>query len=371
MNLTIAKEHLLVGLQAVQNVAGGRTTLPVLHNVLLQAETGQLRLTATDLDILVTCTVPATVGAPGSTTVPARTLLGLARELNGVELEIEADERFTCSLRTGASYYRLRGISPEEFPPRPTFPQGREVEIPREALASMLRKTAYAVSTDESRHVLNGVCFNLKDDKLTLVATDGRRLALVEHELPIPEGASGEFILPSKAVNEIGRLLAGTGPLKLRFSENQAAFEFAGEQGTNILLVTKLVDGSYPNYRQVIPTESQHRVAVPREELLHALRRAEYMTSEKANSVKLTFTRNNLAITANSPDVGEARESLAVNYSGNDLSIAFNPRYLIEPLNALDEYEEVFLELNDELSPGVIKVNGPFLYVVMPMRIAT
>jgi len=371
MNLTIAKEHLLIGLHAVQNVAGGRTTLPVLQNVLLQAEPGQLRLTATDLDILVSCTVPATVGSPGATTVPARTLLGIVRELNGVELEVEADERFICSLRTGPSYYRLRGISPDEFPPQPAFPQGRELEVPRETLASMLRKTSYAVSTDESRHVLNGVCFSIKEDKLTLVATDGRRLALVEHELAVPEGVAAEFILPSKTVNELARLVPGPGPLKLRFSENQAAFEFAGEQGSQILMVSKLVDGNYPNYRQVIPTESQHRVALPREELVRALRRAEFMTSEKANSVKLTFTRNNLAITANSPDVGEARESLAVNYNGNDFSIAFNPRYLIEPLNALDEYEEVFLELTDELSPGVIKVNGPFLYVVMPMRIAT
>ncbi|MCS7089208.1 MAG: DNA polymerase III subunit beta [Verrucomicrobiota bacterium] len=371
MNLTIAKEHLLAGLHAVQNVAGGRTTLPILQNVLLQAEPGELRLTGTDLDLWIACAVSATVGRSGATTVPARKLVGIVRELSGAELELEVDERYTCSLRSGPSYYRLRGISPEEFPPAPVFPQGREVDIPREALAGMLRKTAYAVSTDESRYVLNGVFFSLREAKLTLVATDGRRLALVEQELAVPEGVTADFILPSKAVHEVSRLVPGEGDTRLRFGENQVAFEFAGGQGSRIQMVSKLVEGNYPNYRQVIPSESKFRVSLPREELLHALRRAEFMTSDKANSVKLTFTRNNLALTANSPDVGEARESLAVNFNGADLSIAFNPRYLIEPLTALDEYEEVFLELTDELSPGVLKVNGPFLYVVMPMRIAT
>lgn len=371
MNLTIAKEHLLAGLHAVQNVAGGRSTLPILQNVLVQAETGELWLTGTDLDTWITCSVPATVARPGSTTVPARKLMGLVRELGGLELELEVDEKFACSLRAGPSYYRLRGISPEEFPAAPVFPQGREVRLPRESLAAMIRKTEYAVSTDESRYVLNGVFFSLKEDKLTLVATDGRRLALVEHELAVPEGVVGEFILPSKAVNEVSRLVAGSGEVRLRFGENQASFEFQGEHGGRIQLVAKLVEGNYPNYRQVIPTESRYRVALAREEFLHALRRAEFMTSEKANSVKLTFSRNNLAITANSPDVGEARESLATSFSGEELSIAFNPRYLIEPLSALEEYEEVFLEVTDELSPGVLKVNGPFLYVVMPMRIAS
>ncbi|MCX7865697.1 DNA polymerase III subunit beta [Limisphaera sp. VF-2] len=369
MNLTIAKEHLLSGLQAVQNVAGGRTTLPILHNVLLRAQPGQLELTATDLDMTVSCSVPATVGSPGATTVPAKTLFGIVRELNGLEIEMEVDEKNTCSLRAASSYYRLRGISADEFPPLPVFPKAQQVELPRERLAGMLRKTSFAMSTDESRYVLNGVFFSLKEHKLTLVATDGRRLALVEEEVDLPEQGQGEFILPAKAVGEMARLLPGPGNVLVRFAENQAAFEFKDEKGAPVLLITKLVEGHYPNYRQVIPTEARERVTLPREEFLHALRRAEFMTSDKANSVKLTFTRNNLAITANSPDVGEARESLAINYAGNELAIAFNPRYLIEPLTALTEYDEVFLELTDELSPGVLKVNGPFLYVVMPMRL--
>jgi DNA polymerase-3 subunit beta len=185
----------------------------------------------------------------------------------------------------------------------------------------------------------------------------------------ISEKSHGEFIVPAKAVNELGRLLQENGEVEIKCTENQAAFTLKDEKAFSVLVITKLIEGNYPNYRQVIPTETKERVTLVREEFLHALRRAEIMTSEKSNSVKLTFGKNNLAITANSPEVGEAKETLAINYKGKELAVAFNPRYLIDPLNALSD-EEVFFELTDELSPGVLKINGPFLYVVMPMRIS-
>ena len=233
----------------------------------------------------------------------------------------------------------------------------------------MLKKTSFAVSTDESRYVLNGIFISLKEGKMTLVATDGRRLALVDEEVDISEKSSGEFIVPAKAVNELNRLLQDKGDVEIKFGENQASFSLKDDKGFSVLLVTKLIEGNYPNYRQVIPGEAKERIPLVREEFLQALRRAEIMTSEKANSVKLTFGKNNLAITANSPEVGEARETLAVNYKGKEMAIAFNPRYLIDALSALSE-DEVFFELIDELSPGVLKINGPFLYVVMPMRLS-
>jgi DNA polymerase-3 subunit beta len=233
----------------------------------------------------------------------------------------------------------------------------------------MMRKTSFAVSTDESRYVLNGIFISLKDHKMTMVATDGRRLALVDEEVDIAEKSSGEFIVPAKAVTELNRLLQDKGDVEIKFGENQASFALKDDKGFSVLVITKLIEGNYPNYRQVIPAEVKERVPLSREEFLQALRRAEIMTSEKANSVKLTFGKNNLAITANSPEVGEARETLAVNYKGKEIAIAFNPRYLIDPLNSLVE-DEVFFELIDELSPGVLKINGPFLYVVMPMRLS-
>lgn len=369
MNLTIGKEQIIAGLQAVQNVVSNRTTLPILSNVLLRAEEGTVEFTATDLDVTVVCKVEGKVGKPGATTVPVKKLFGIVRELNGTEIEIESDEKNITSIRAGSSYFKIHGLSADEFPPLPKFKDDKKVGISQETIRGMLKKTSFAVSTDESRYVLNGIFISLKDHKMTLVATDGRRLALVDEEVEISEKSGGEFIVPAKAVNELNRLLTDKGEVELKYGENQASFALKDDKGTSVLLITKLIEGNYPNYRQVIPGEAKERVALVREEFLQALRRAEIMTSDKANSVKLAFGKNSLAITANSPEVGEARESLAVNYKGKEMAIAFNPRYLIDPLAALGE-DEVFLELIDELSPGVLKINGPFLYVVMPMRLS-
>jgi len=369
MNLTISKEQIINGLQAVQGVVSTRTTLPILSNVLLRAENGRLEFTATDLDVTIASAVDANVKKPGSSTVPVKRLFGIVRELNNAEIDLAVDDKNICSIQSGASFYKINGLSAEEFPPLPQFKEEKKVLLPQETLKGMMKKTSFAVSTDESRYVLNGILITLKDHKMTMVATDGRRLALVDEEVDVGEESHGEFIVPAKAVNELNRLLQDKGEVEMRYTENQASFTLKDEKGSSLLVVTKLIEGNYPNYRQVIPAETKERVALVREEFLHALRRAEIMTSEKSNSVKLNFDKNRLEITANSPEVGEAKESLAVNYKGREMAIAFNPKYMIDPLNALSN-DEVFLELIDELSPGVLKINGPFLYVVMPMRLS-
>ena len=369
MKLAINKEQMIAGLQAVQNVVSTRTTLPILSNVLLNAAEDRLELTATDLDVTVSCSVEARVLRPGAVTLPVKRLFGIVRELGVGELQLEVDEKSNCSLESGASFFRMNGMAAEEFPPKANFSEVRAVLMPQEKIRAMLKKTSYAISTDETRFVLNGIFFSMRENKVTMVATDGRRLALVDEEVEsIGEGVL-EFIVPTKAVNELSRLLQGTGDVEVRPRDNQVAFNLRGEGGITIVVISKLVEGNYPNYRQVIPTQVKERVPVQREELLQALKRAEIMTSDKANSVKMTFSENNLSITANTPEVGEARESLAVNYKGKEISIAFNPGYFMDPLRALDN-DEVYLELIDELSPGVIKVNGPFLYVLMPMRMS-
>lgn len=368
MKITVQKEKVLSGLQTVQNVVGARTSLPILANVLLRAGEDGLALTATDLDVTVHCGVEAEVKRKGQSTLPLKKLLAIVRELSQ-EIELEVDERNVCTIISAASLFRLNGIPAEEFPPTPNIGDGRAARIGQAALRRMLRQTSFAISKDETRYVLNGVFFSLAAGRLTLVATDGRRLAHSEDEAEAKQDVKGEFIVPAKAVDELQRLLSQEGEVDLRFSENYAQFVLHKEEGYPITLTTKLIEGNYPNYKQVIPTEAKERVALDREEFLQALKRAEIMTSEKANSVKLTFAKNSLVITANSPEYGEARESLAINYKGREFAIAFNPRYLIEPLMALEE-DQIFLELTDELSPGVIKINGPFLYVVMPMRLA-
>jgi len=369
MNLTIAKEKLIHGLQSVQNVVSTRTTLPILSNVLMKAEDNKVEFTATDLDVTISCTVDASVKKKGATTIPVKRFFGIVRELASPEIELEVDDKSACSVRAGASFYKINGLAADEFPPVQKFKEDKKIVVPQEKLKSMLRKTSFAISNDESRYVLNGIYLVLKEHKMTMVATDGRRLAMVDEEVDIPDNSQGEFIVPTKAVNEMTRLLGDKGDVEMKFSENQVYMSLADEKGNAAVIISKLVEGNYPNYRQVIPNETKERVALPREEFLAALKRAQIMTSDKANSVKLTIGRNNLAITANSPEVGEARETLAINYKGKDMQIAFNPAYLIDPLGVLTE-DEVFLELIDELSPGVLKINGPFLYVVMPMRLS-
>jgi DNA polymerase-3 subunit beta len=369
MKLAIGREQILLGLQAVQNVVGTRTTLPILSNVLLDATGERVELTATDLDVTISCAVEGRVQVPGSTTIPVKKFFGICRELGQHEIELETNDRNVCTLSAGSSFYRINGLAAQDFPPLPGFAEKKQVTVPQDKLRTMLRKTAFAISTDESRYVLNGIFHSLKEHKMTLVATDGRRLALVEEDVDLSDESEGDFIVPTKAINELTRLLQPGGEVVIRYTENQVAYTLKSEKGPTVLLISKLVEGAYPNYRQVIPTDFKERVTLAREELLQALRRAEIMTSDKSNSVKLSFTKNNLAITANTPEVGEARESMAIQYKGQDVAIAFNPIYLMDPLKAI-EGDEVFMELTDELSPGVIKTNTPFLYVIMPMRMA-
>jgi DNA polymerase-3 subunit beta len=369
MKLAISKEQMIQGLQAVQNIVSTRTTLPVLSNVLLKAEGKRLEFTATDLDVTISSSVEASVEKAGAVTLPAKKLFGIVKELPTPQIELEVDEKNTCRINAGASYYKINGLAAEEFPPLPKFAENRKITLPQDKLKSLLRKTSFAISTDESRFVLNGIFMSLKDHKVTLVATDGRRLALAEEEVDIPANSQGECIVPSKAINELNRLLGTKNDVEIKFTDNQAAFSLGADNGHSTLIISKLIDGNYPNYRQVIPGEAKERIAIVREELLQALRRAEIMTSEKSNSVKLSFGKNKLEITANTPEVGEARESIAINYKGTEMAIAFNPTYMMDPLRNLDN-DEIYIELIDELSPGVMKINGPFLYVLMPMRMS-
>src|SRR4029434_10793037 len=226
-----------------------------------------------------------------------------------------------------------------------------------------LKKTSYAISTDETRYVLNGILFSFKDNKLTMVATDGRRLALVDLEIEFPRSQEVDVIIPTKCVSELARLVGDTGELRMSVGGNQGAFELSVT-----FLVSKLIEGNYPNYRQVIPGECKERITLERELFLSSVHRVSLLTNEKANSVKLIFSKNNIEICANTPDIGEAHESIPVAYKGKEFSIAFNPEFLMAPLRNLAN-DEVFLDLIDEMSPGVLKIQSPFLYVLMPMRV--
>jgi DNA polymerase-3 subunit beta len=364
MKFSVTKEKLLEGLQQVQNVVSTRTTLPILSNVLLQADGSEVHLTTTDLDVGVRGSCEAQVDKEGATTLPARRLFNIVRELPSSEIQIDVDGKNAASIRSGQSFFKILGLPEEEFPPLPKFEDAKIVTIRQKDLRDGLRKTSYAISTDETRYVLNGILFSFKDNKLTLVATDGRRLAMVEIELEFPRSHEADIIIPTKAVTELQRLLTDDGDAKVSMGNGQIAFDLS-----KTLLVSKLIEGNYPNYRQVIPAEAKERVKLERETFLNSLRRVSLLASDKSNSIKLNFGKNNIDITANTPEVGEAKESLPVQYKGRDFSIAFNPEFLMAPLRALTE-DEVFLDLIDEMSPGVLKIQTPFLYVLMPMRIS-
>ena len=365
MKFSVTKEKLLECLQQVQNVVSTRTTLPILSNVLLQTNGNEIRLTTTDLDVGVRGSFEAEVEKQGATTLPARRLFNIVRELPSSEISFDVDGKNAASIRSGQSFFKILGLPEEEFPPLPKFDDSKVVTIRQKDLRDGLRKTSYAISTDETRYVLNGVLFSFKDNKLTLVATDGRRLAMLDIDLEFPRSHEADIIVPTKAVTELQRLLTEEGDVRVSVSSGQIAFDL-----NNTLLVSKLIEGNYPNYKQVIPAEMKERVTLERETFLNSLRRVSLLASDKSNSIKLNFSKNNIDITANTPEVGEAREALPVAYKGREFSIAFNPEFLMAPLRNLSE-DEIFLDLIDEMSPGVVKIQSPFLYVLMPMRISS
>src|SRR5438445_3963470 len=332
MKFSVTKEKLLEGLQQVQNVVSTRTTLPILSNVLLQADKDEIHLTTTDLDVGVRGSCEAHVDKAGATTLPARRLFNIVRELPSSEIQVDVDGKNAASIRSGQSFFKILGLPEDEFPPLPKFEDAKVVTIRQKDLRDGLRKTSYAISTDETRYVLNGILFSFKDNKLTLVATDGRRLAMVEIELEFPRSHEADIIIPTKAVTELQRLLTDDGDVKVSMGNGQIAFDL-----NKTLLVSKLIEGNYPNYRQVIPAEAKERIKLERETFLNSLRRVSLLASDKSNSIKLNFSKNNIDITANTPEVGEAKESLPVQYKGRDFSIAFNPEFLMARLALLTE----------------------------------
>lgn len=366
MKFIISQEAFADGLQNAVSAVNPRSTLPILSNVLLQAADDELVLTSTDLDFTVRTKVPAKVGKIGSTTIPAKRVSTLVKDLPKTEIEVEVDAKSMATLKSGAGVYKVFGMPEAEFPGLPAFEGAVEFKLKSADLKDGLRKTHYAISLDETRYVLNGIFFAFKGDKLTLVATDGRRLALAEvNDLEIPPSQEREFIVRTKAITELMRALKDEGDVVVRLAQNMVQFECG-----STTLISKLVEGNYPNYVQVIPTKVNERVTVEREALLNSVRRVSLLNSEKTAAVRLNFTKGNLEILCNTPEVGEAREALAVPYKGKDISIAFNPEFLMAPLRYLQE-DEVHFELIDDISPGVIKINAPFVYVLMPMRVGS
>jgi DNA polymerase-3 subunit beta len=299
--------------------------MPILGNVLIEATSGTVSLTTTNLDMSIRCRIKAQVEETGSITLPVRKLAAIVSDLPSLEVQVEATNQ-QARLISGTATFRIMGIPSEEFPPLPTFADKHSFVIAQEDLQAMLRNVSYAQSTDESRYIMNGVFFSFAEGKLTLVATDGRRLAVNSKEMPVGEENAGSIILPARTVSEVVRLLGQGQNVRIAFNDRQVAFEIAssGAEGESALtdsiyLVSKVVEGNYPNFRQVIPKETDQHVVINRETLLNTVRRASRVTSDKNNSIKR---------------------------------------------------DEIIFEFKDELSPGVVRTPDGFLCVIMPLRIS-
>jgi DNA polymerase-3 subunit beta len=375
MKFKINRDHFSNGLSQVLNVVGSKAAMPILSNVLIEAEKDQISLSTTNLDLGIRCKIKAEVKEGGSVTLPVKRLATIVRELPNVDVTVDAGANHQVKIASGGSNFKIMGIGAEEFPKLPDTGEDKNHTLEQGELATMLGNVAYAQSTDETRYILNGVYFNFKDGKLALVATDGRRLALVSKELAVPANSAGAIILPAKTVAELLRLLGKGDKIKIAFNDRRAAFQIDTNKDANsglsdsIYLFSKVVEGNYPNYQQVIPKETHQRIKLERELFLQCVHRAALVTSEKSNSVKVKLGANLLEVTASSPDFGESHESMAISYTGPELQVAFNPQFLMDPLRALAK-DEVFFEVKDEVSPGVFKTLESFVCVIMPVRLS-
>jgi DNA polymerase III subunit beta len=368
MEFRIAADELKKALFRAQGIVERKATMPILSNVLVTASKTGVTVTAFDLDIGIVSEHPAEVLKPGAVTVSAKTLFDIVSFLPEASVTIKKLPNNYAEITSGAAHYKIVGMAPEEFPKLPKEENAPLVKLSGSTLLEMIKRTAYAISNDETRYILNGVYFEPREgNKVRMVATDGHRLAMVERELPGDFKLKGGVIIPRKGLFELKRLLdeAPEAECQLGFAENSALFKKPG-----LSMVMRLIDGQFPDYQRVIPKEGDKQLLVSRTRLHDALKRIALLSSDKSSAVKISLSENLLRITANNPDLGEAKDDLEVAYRGGTLTVGFNAKYLLDVLAVLDT-DEAALELGDEHSPGVIHVPGDrtSTSVVMPMRV--
>jgi DNA polymerase-3 subunit beta len=376
MELKTNTQELARALSRAQGIVEKKTTMPILSHVLLEAtKADDLHVSATDLDVSVTSAHSCEVMKEGKVVVPAKQLFEIVKTLPEKDVVLKRAQNNWLELRSGAAEFRIVGMAAEDFPALPRFEKVAFVSVPPRLLLEMIELTAFAASTDETRYNLNGVLFEPAGAALRTVATDGHRLSLAERALDGDFALKKGVILPRKGLLEMKKLLldAAEGEVKLGFVENSAVLQLP-----SVKLVMRLIEGVFPDYRQVIPKAGDKSFKVGRERLLETLRRVSLLSTDKAHAVKLELAAGQLRVLSNNPDLGDAKEELPVEYTGEKLSIGFNARYLIDILQALATLEpvavqDVVVELADDLSPGVVRPAGEsatqFTAVVMPMRI--
>ncbi|MDY7230212.1 DNA polymerase III subunit beta [Hyalangium rubrum] len=368
MEFRIATDELKRALHRAQGIVERKTTMPILANVLVNATKSGVTVTAFDLDIGIVSEHPAEVSKPGAITVSAKYVFDIVQNLPDAQVTLKKLANNYVDISSGSAHFKIVGMAAEEYPKLPKEENAPLVQVSGNILLEMIKKTQFAISSDETRYILNGVYFEPQSTgKVRMVATDGHRLSLIERELPGDFKLKGGVIIPRKGLMELKRLLdeAPDAESHLGFAENSALFKKPG-----LTMVMRLIDGQFPEYQRVIPKEGEKVIQVSKVRFLESLKRIALLSADKSYAVRIGLEENKLLITANNPDLGEARDVLDVAYRGGDITIGFNARYLTDVLT-VTETDEVSFELGDEHSPGVLHAPGDrsFTAVVMPMRV--
>ena len=369
MKIHTTKDSLLKGIQIVQNAVSSKNTLPILSHILIDAKKNEIHLTATDLEIGISVKVEGEIIEEGAFTVPARKFSEIVKELPlNTAIHISLKKGQSIHIEAGKSYFKLMGLAREDFPQLPEVPQGSGrgsdcVKLPQKKLKNMIQLTSFAMSHDESRYVLNGILFSFKEKILKMVATDGRRLAIIQKEIADMGSLKKDLIIPMKTIQELNRNLGEEGDVFFYFKNNQLLINLG-----QIYITSRLIEGEYPNYEQVIPKKIKEELNLNTQDFLQATRRASILTSQDSQSVKINIIKDRMIITKSTPDLGEAREELEVDYKGGEFVIGFNPGFLIDVLKNVEE-ENVQFSFIDPEKPAVIKSGDDYTYIVLPMQV--
>ncbi|MGO9377713.1 MAG: DNA polymerase III subunit beta [Dissulfurispiraceae bacterium] len=368
MKVKVDRNELLKKLSDIQNIVEKRNTMPVLNNFLLSAENAGSTITATDLETALKEPIELSVLEEGKMCIPAKKLFEIVREIDG-EIVLESADNQWIKVKCGKSHFRLACISPEEFPVWPliTPAEARTVELDAATLLDSIEKTLYAAGESDTRYVLNGLLFHIKTDQvLNVIGTDGHRLAMSQKKIAKTLDEDIKIILSRKSVSELRKFLDDAQkPVELTIGKNHILFSVG-----SIQFLTRLIEGTYPNYEQVIPSDNNKDLGVGREAFSKALKIVSILSKERSSAVKVDLNPDSMVISTSNPDLGDATDEIAVKYNGEAMSIAFNARYLLDVLNVM-EGETIILKLNEALSPVLLIEEDKTDYkcVVMPMRL--
>lgn len=364
MKVICSRKDLYEGVQAAARAVSSRTSLPILEHLLIKTDDDKVKIAATDFEIGIECVVEAEVEDAGALTAKAKVLSEILASLPDADIVLSSDETNAVTLQCGSSEYNMPGLAPDEFPVLPELEEEVRTMLDSDILAEGIKRTAFAISSDEARAVLTGVLIDGSENGLRFVSTDTHRLSVYDCSTAAVE-TPYTAIVPGRAMNELARLLSATNHVELMICANQAKFGCG-----KVTLLCRLIEGQYPNYQRVLPESAPNKLIVPTAHLLQSVKRIEIVARENSHRTILKSENGKLLITAESGSVGRAREEVEVIREGIDIKMAFNARYLVEVLNVIDS-EAVVIETAGEVSPALITPQGQdnFRHVLMPMQI--